>query len=94
MWTLGLIATAMYIATRQARLEAREAGFLVIYKPVREKKPALKEYFKEESLFPKASNQTYLLHKLHGNLSKCENFQWYFVTKIVLTYCEKNCSSD
>ena len=20
--------------------------------------------------------------------------QWYFVTKIVLTYCEKNCSSD
>ena len=26
---LGLIATAMYIATRRARLEAREAGFLV-----------------------------------------------------------------
>ena len=20
--------------------------------------------------------------------------EWYFVTKIVLTYCEKNCSSD
>ena len=20
--------------------------------------------------------------------------KWYFVTKIVLTYCEKNCSSD
>ena len=27
--TLGLIATAMYIATRRARLEAREAEFLV-----------------------------------------------------------------
>ena len=22
------------------------------------------------------------------------NWKWYFVTKIVLTYCEKNCSSD
>ena len=21
-------------------------------------------------------------------------FEWYFVTKIVLTYCEKKCSSD
>ena len=28
--TLGLIATAMYIATRPGRLEAREAGFLVL----------------------------------------------------------------
>ena len=30
--TLGLIATAMYIATRRERLEAREAGSLVHYK--------------------------------------------------------------
>ena len=25
---------------------------------------------------------------------KLENDKWYFVTKIVLTYCEKNCSAD
>ena len=25
---------------------------------------------------------------------KGEIRKWYFVTKIVLTYCEKNCSSD
>ena len=25
--------------------------------------------------------------------SKLQTF-WYFVTKIILTYCEKNCSSD
>ena len=24
----------------------------------------------------------------------CDDEDWYFVTKIVLTYCEKNCSSD
>jgi hypothetical protein len=26
-------------------------------------------------------------------LSRLVDFKWYFVTKIVLTYCEKNCSS-
>ena len=28
------------------------------------------------------------------NKNVIKNYQWYFVTKIVLTYCEKNCSSD
>ena len=30
------------------------------------------------------------------NVTKVPNVtkKWYFVTKIVLTYCEKNCSSD
>ena len=30
-------------------------------------------------------------------LDECKAFkkyEWYFVTEIVLTYCEKNCSSD
>ena len=26
--------------------------------------------------------------------SRQKNEEWYFVTKIVLTYCEKKCSSD
>ena len=32
---------SMYIATRPARLEAREAGFLVIYIPVSRKEPGV-----------------------------------------------------
>ena len=36
-----------------------------------------------------------LFLKTEKNVSKKEsNKKWYFVTKIVLTYFEKNCSSD
>ena len=31
---------------------------------------------------------------LHGRMKHPNMCCWYFVTKIVLTYCEKNCSSD
>ena len=38
------------------------------------------------------------LSKVHNKSTECRSekqlFEWYFVTKIVLTYREKNCSSD
>ena len=34
----------------------------------------------------------FLVKTLISVLSKKK--KWYFVTKLVLTYCEKNCSSD
>ena len=39
--------------------------------------------------------QGYLSHQVVGHrTSDHEEQKWYFVSKIVLTYCEKKCSSD
>ena len=35
-----------------------------------------------------------MLKQLHNTKCTTKFQKWYFVTKIVLTYCEKNCSSD
>ena len=34
------------------------------------------------------------IFRTNNKIHILENLKWYFVTKIVLTYCEKNCSSD
>ena len=45
------------------------------------------------------SEFSFTMHRIfyfwvNGNMNDFSNKKWYFVTKTVLTYCEKNCSSD